>query len=418
MQRTEDRILTTHAGSLPREERLLDLVLRRSAGRDVDAAEFRTVVLDATQDIIRRQLAAGIDVGNDGELPRPGFNIYVKDRMSGFGGRTVRKPFSDFVRFPDYGALRMGAAPKQGDVSKAKADVEGAEGRAEGAESVQTAVAVRAAAPAAVDEIVYDETLAGVREELEHFEEALAATRAEGTFAETFISAASPGNVMTALSRHPDNPVYATDDEYVFGVARALKHEYEEIVARGHLLQIDAPDLAMERQIKWQDDPLSEFLERIAVHVEAINLAIADIPPDRVRLHVCWGNWDGPHVDDVDLADVLPIIYGANVGAYCIPCGNPRHQHEHRQFGDHPLPDGKQLIAGVIDVTTNYVEHPEVVADRLCRLAEFVDPRSLIAAPDCGFSTFAGYTMVANDVLWAKLATMRRGAEIASERLL
>lgn len=394
MKHSDGRILTTHSGSLPRPRRLLELLLDRNEGVGVDPRAFREAALDGIDAVVTRQLGAGVDIGGDGELPRIGFNIYVKDRMRGFGGRTERKPFADFVQFPGYRELRTGTV---------------------GSDVVQRALAVRADAPAAVDAIAYDETLTGVREELELFESAL--TRAGRSFAETFVSAASPGNVSTAMSLAEGNPAYATEEEYVFGVADALKHEYEAIVAAGHVLQIDAPDLAMERQIKFQDEPLDVFLSRAEVHVEAINRALEGIPPERVRLHVCWGNWDGPHVGDVDAADVLPIVYGANVGAFGIPCANPRHQHEWKRFRELPLPDDALLIAGVIDVTTNYVEHPEVVADRLCQFAEVIEPTRLIASTDCGFSTFAGYTMVADDVVWAKLATLARGAEMASSRL-
>lgn len=396
MECSDDRILTTHVGSLPRSPELLALLVERNRNGARGSSEaFRTSVAAATDEIIARQRAAGVDIGGDGELPRIGFNIYVKDRIHGFGGTTVRKPFSDFVKYPGYRDLRTGAH---------SSDV------------VQEALAARSTAPAAVGEMVYDETLENAQEELSLFEEAL--ERAGRPFTETFVTAASPGNVMTAMSLDPENPVYENDDAYVMGVAAALKHEYEEVVRRGHVLQIDAPDLAMERQIKWQDDSLDVFLEHIRVHVDAINLAIADLPADRVRLHVCWGNWDGPHVDDVPIEEVLPIIYGANVGAFSLPCGNPRHQHDHKRFKELPLPEGKLLVAGVIDVTTNYVEHPEVVADRLCQFAEHIDPHRLIASTDCGFSTFAGYTMVAPDVVWEKLRTLADGARIATERLL
>jgi 5-methyltetrahydropteroyltriglutamate--homocysteine methyltransferase len=232
------------------------------------------------------------------------------------------------------------------------------------------------------------------------------------------VTAATPGIVTTTLLRRDDNPAYATDEEYLLDMAEALRAEYERIVARGHVLQLDAPDLAMERHLMFRDRPLSEFLARVELHVEAINRAIAGIPRERVRLHVCWGNYDGPHVDDVELETLLPFVSEAHVGALSLPCGNPRHQHEWKALERRPLPDDMLLIAGVIDVTTNYVEHPEVVADRIERFARAIgDPRRVLASTDCGFSTFAGYTLVAEDVAWAKLETLARGAEIASERL-
>ena len=214
------------------------------------------------------------------------------------------------------------------------------------------------------------------------------------------------------------NPDYATDADYVMALAGELKKEYEHIVGAGHLLQLASPDLAMERQFMFQDRPLSEFLERIELHIEALNVALADIPPEKTRLHVCYGNWDGPHLDDVDLEPLLPIVYEANVGALSIACQNPRHQHEWKVLKENPPPEPMILIPGVIDVTTNYLEHPEVVADRICVFADVMgDPSRVIAGTDCGFGTFAGYTFVAEDVVWAKLEMLSEGAKLASERL-
>jgi len=399
MQQSEDRLLTTHVGSLPRSPELLDLLVQINDGEDVDREAFRRQVASDTETLIKLQREAGIDIGSDGELPRIGFSFYVKDRMTGFGGVSPRGTLSDFNRFPGYSRLKLG--------SSQVAD--------EGKDLTQTATMYEA--PAAVAKVEYDPELAAVREELAVFGEALERTRSAGEFAETFVTAATPGIITTTLLRIDDHPVYPTDREYVLDMARGLKQEYDYIVSQGHLLQLDAPDLAMERQIMFQDRPLSEFLERVELHVEAINLAIADIPPDRVRLHVCWGNYDGPHIDDVELRDILPLLYEANVGALSMPWGNPRHQHDWKVLRDHPVPDDKVLIAGVIDVTTNYVEHPEVVADRLTQFGEVIDPRRLIACTDCGFSTFAGYLMVAEDVAWKKLEALSEGARIASERL-
>jgi 5-methyltetrahydropteroyltriglutamate--homocysteine methyltransferase len=197
-----------------------------------------------------------------------------------------------------------------------------------------------------------------------------------------------------------------------------MKKEYDFIISQGHVLQLDSPDLAMERQFMFQDRPLKEFLERIELHVEALNLAVANIPREKVRLHVCYGNWDGPHIDDVDLEPLLPILYQAKVGAISMAFANPRHQHDSKTIKKHPLPKEMILLPGVIDVTTNYLEHPEVVADRICQWVDVVGDRErVIASTDCGFGTFAGYTFVAEDVVWAKLRTLRDGAEIASERI-
>jgi 5-methyltetrahydropteroyltriglutamate--homocysteine methyltransferase len=237
-------------------------------------------------------------------------------------------------------------------------------------------------------------------------------------FRETFITAASPGIISTTMLRSDDNPAYPTDREYVLDVAREMKKEYDYIVSQGHVLQLDSPDLAMERQFMFQGRPLKEFLERIELHIEAINLAVADIPREKLRLHVCYGNWDGPHLEDVDLEPLLPILYQAKVGALSLACANPRHQHDHKTLKKHKLPTNMVLLPGVIDVTTNYLEHPEVVADRICQWVDVVGDRErVIASTDCGFGTFAAFTFVAEDVVWAKFQMLRDGARLASERL-
>ena len=232
------------------------------------------------------------------------------------------------------------------------------------------------------------------------------------------MSAASPGIVSTTMLLSPSNPVYTTDADYVMGIAKELQKEYEYIVSQGYVLQLDAPDLAMERVIMFGDQPLNVFLDRVALHIEAINVAIANIPRDRVRLHVCWGNWNGPHQDDVDMAVLLPHLYKANVGALSIPVGNPRHEHETQVFKRIRLPDSMLLIPGVIDVTTNYLEHPEVVANRICAAVDAVGDRErVIAGTDCGFGTFASYEFIAEDIVWAKLEALSDGAKVATKRL-
>jgi 5-methyltetrahydropteroyltriglutamate--homocysteine methyltransferase len=266
-------------------------------------------------------------------------------------------------------------------------------------------------APQAVGEVAYL-GLAEAARECDLF--LRCADAAPRPFVERFMTAASPGIIATTML----NAHYASHEAYVMALARALREEYALIHARGLLLQVDCPDLAMEGPRLFQDLPLERFLEVVDVHVEAINVALGDVPPDRVRLHVCWGNYDGPHTHDVPLEALLPRLYRARVGALSIEMANPRHQHEHRAFRRHPLPDGMLLLPGVIDSTTNFVEHPEVVADRLVQVAEAVgDPRRIIASVDCGFGTFAGSEMVADSVIWAKLRALRDGARLASERL-
>ena len=388
MKASDERILTTHAGSLPRTAALTDLLIRREQGKPFDQAEFDREVDRALDLAVGKQLACGIDIGSDGEMPRIGFSTYVAERMSGFGGESRRNTPTDMIKFPDFAAF-LG---RQIGTSENLARVWNA--------------------PQALGAVRYDETLSGVAAECDAFARSLA--RQPTGFEDVFMTAASPGIVTTTLLRAEDNPVYAADRDYVMGVARELKKEYDYVVSQGHILQIDAPDLAMERVIMFGERPLGDFLERVELHVEAMNLALADIPPEKVRLHVCWGNWQGPHQDDVPVEELLPILYRAKVGALSIPLGNPRHEHETAAFKKLPLPDDMVFIPGVIDVTTNYLEHPELVANRICAAVEAIGERSrVIAGTDCGFGTFASYEFVANDVAWGKLGALVEGAAIA-----
>ncbi len=384
MRKSDDRILTTHVGSIPRPAALRDLLVRQDRGEAVDERALAREAEAAVRDVVARQLEAGIDVGNDGEQPRAGFSTYVARRMRGFGGTSKRLPSRDQIDFPDYAAMladRRRAAARIND------------------------------APQAVGEVRYED-LGEAERECEMFQRAAAA--APRPFAEAFMTAVSPGTCATILL----NAHYDSHERYVLALARELRKEYELIHARGFVLQLDCPDLAMERVRFFQDESLEGFQRAVALHIEAINQAIVNIPPDRVRLHLCWGNYDGPHVHDVALEAVLPIVLRAKVGALSMPLGNPRHQHEHRVLARHRLPDGMLFIPGVIDTTTNYVEHPEVVADRLVQIVEAIgDKTRVIASTDCGFGTFAGSEMCAPSVVWAKLRALREGADTASRRL-
>jgi len=392
MKHSDEHILTTHTGSLPRTAALTELLVAREQERKFDPAEMEREARAALDIVLQQQTAVGIDIGNDGEVPRIGFSTYVTERVSGFGGESVRKRPTDMDKFPGYAEFLVRQIGATDDLAKVWN------------------------APEAQEELHYDDTLSGARGECALFAEGLAAC--DGEFTETFMTAASPGIVTTTLLRSENNKAYANDREYVLAVAKEMKKEYDYVVSQGHILQLDAPDLAMERVIMYGDKPLGEFLERIELHIEAMNIALADVPRDRVRLHVCWGNWQGPHQDDVPVQDLLPILYQANVGALSIPLGNPRHEHECVAFRDLPLPDGMLLIPGVIDVTTNYLEHPEVVANRICNIVDAVGDKSrVIAGTDCGFGTFASYEFVAHDVVWAKLGALADGAKIASGRL-
>ena len=380
MLTTTSRILTTHTGSLPRPKELAELHGRRSRGERVDPAELRDAVAEATAGVIASQLEAGIDVGNDGEQARESFVTYVQHRMTGFGGTSERPLMRDLVEHPDFVEL---ALPR---FERMKVNL--------------------MAAPAAIGEVSYTDT-SEVAAECELV--------AGAPFAETFMTAASPGIVCSAMQ----NKHYASVPEYVGAVAKALSTEYRYIVDRGLLLQIDAPDLALERHTLFGERPISEFLDWVELVVGGINEALSGIDPSRVRLHVCWGNYEGPHNLDVPLDEILPIVYRANVGALVVSMANARHAHEYRCFERNPLPDQMVLVTGVIDTTSNYVEHEEVVADHIERVARSVgDPRRIIAGTDCGFDTSAGLGDVAPSVVWEKLRSMRRGADLATERLL
>ncbi len=394
MKRSQDRILTTHAGSLPRTDKLARLLIERDNDLPVDEAELEREVESATDWVVRQQLESGVDIGNDGEEARVGFQTYAAIRLSGWGGVSPRKGMTDIVKFPKYGEMLTKRLARPGELT------------AKLFNCFQCQRAVR-----------YQPDFADAKLELQSFRKSI--DRAPGKFVETFVTAASPGIITTTFLRDEANPDYKTDREYVLGVAREMKKEYDYIVSQGHILQLDAPDLAMERSFMFQGQPLKDFLDRIEIHIDAINLAVADIPPEKVRLHVCFGNWDGPHIDDVELAPLLPIIYRAKVGALSIACANPRHQHDWKTLKKNPLPRDMVLIPGVVDVTTNYLEHPEVVADRIALFVDVMggDRSRVIAGTDCGFSTIAGYTMVAEDVVWAKLKVLSEGARIASKRL-
>jgi 5-methyltetrahydropteroyltriglutamate--homocysteine methyltransferase len=305
--------------------------------------------------------------------------------MSGFGGETQRRPGKDMIQFPGYGLLRQRGTPAQ-------------------------AVNLRRA-PKAVGEVRYVNR-APLERECATFRRVLDAQ--QPGFVEPFMTAPSPGIIACAM--HTEH--YPSQEAYLEALAEALRVEYEHIVAQGFVLQIDAPDLAMERHMYFQDAPLAEFQGFVELTISLINRALANVPRDRVRLHVCWGNYGGPHTHDVPMSDVLPLFYRANAGAIMLPFANPRHAHEYRCLRELPPPDGMLVIAGVIDSTTNYVEHPEVVADRIEQVARAVaDPHRVLAGTDCGFETATGFGTVAEDVVWEKLRSLRDGAAIASSRL-
>jgi 5-methyltetrahydropteroyltriglutamate--homocysteine methyltransferase len=387
MQRSTSRILTTHTGSLPRPRELTRLYALRATGAPVDAAEIARAGRGAVRRIVDKQREAGIDVGNNGEQQRDSFFLYLKSRLSGLGGSWERPSRADVDRYPEF--KRMWTEQH----------------------AARTQVSALGGLPKAIGQVNYLDREA-ITDECRHFQNVLAET--PGVFMEPFMSAPSPGIVAMAVR----NEYYDTLDSYLAALGAALQIEYEAIVKHGFLLQIDAPDLALERHITFKDKPVAEFVGFVEQVVATINRAIRDIPRERVRLHVCWGNSESPHDCDVPLEDILPALLTADVGGLVLPFANPRHAHEFRCFEKFPLADDQVLVAGVIDSLTNFVEHPEVVADRLERVAAVVgDPARVLAGTDCGFDTSAGWGRVAEDVVWAKLTSLRDGARLASQRL-
>jgi 5-methyltetrahydropteroyltriglutamate--homocysteine methyltransferase len=390
MRRSDDRILTTHTGSLPRPPQLTKLYAQRSRGEPIDALEIEAAGHAALQAIVPKQIEAGIDIGNNGEQQREGFFLHVRHRMTGFGGSWKRWPRADVEDYPVF---------KQS-----------LERQVAGKEMVSNF-----APPKAIGEIRYIGA-AQAEQECTDFREVLDAREKAGQrgFIESFLTAPSPGIVVAAIR----NEHYDTEDAYLAAVGRALQVEYEAIVAQGFLLQLDCPDLALEHHISFQDRPLPDFLGFVERVVATINDALCNIPRDKVRMHVCWGNYEAPHDRDVPLSTILPLIARMKVGGLVLPFANPRHAHEVRCLEGRAIGDDQIVVAGVIDSLTNFVEHPEVVAERIERVAKTLgDPGRVIAGTDCGFDTSAGAGRVADDVVWAKLAALSEGARIASRRL-
>ena len=380
MLQSTDRILTTHVGSLPRNEMLTDLLIRQEAGEPIDRAALAREVESATAHAVAAQVKSGIDIGNDGEQSRVAFQTYVPRCLSGFAGESKRPQARDQIQFPGYVRQIAARFPHTARLMNA---------------------------PAAVSEVAYANG-APIREDAARLK------KLGLGFRETFMTAPSPGVVATTMI----NQYYASHEAYLTALATALAQEYRAIHEAGHVLQIDAPDLAMERHRFFGHLDERAFLKQLELHVAAINAGIAGIPRDRVRLHVCWGNNDGPHIYDIAMTSILPELYRAHVGALSIEFANPRHQHEYDALRDHPLPPHMLLIPGVIDTTTNFVEHPLVVVRRLREAVAAVgDKERVIAGTDCGFGTFAGREYVAAEIVWYKLAAATEGARIASATL-
>jgi 5-methyltetrahydropteroyltriglutamate--homocysteine methyltransferase len=387
MQRSEHRILTTHAGSLPRPAALTQLFARRVAGDAVDAAEIEAQGRAAVRGSVGKQIETGLDVIDDGEQSRESFVLYMRHRLTGLGGVGSRTMHADLDAYPQYKATFQSRATTADKVSN------------------------RTHLPKAIGAIGYADP-ASIEAECADFRAALAGQ--ERRFVEAFLTAPSPGIIAAIVQ----NEHYDTFERYLDALSAALRIEYEAIVRNGFLLQLDCPDLALERHTSYRDRPLTDFVDFVEMVVAAINKALRNVPRERIRLHVCWGNYEGPHDRDVALRDILPAILRAKADAIFLPFANPRHAHEFRVLDEIPLGADQLLIAGVIDTLTNFVEHPEVVADRIERIAATMgDPRRVLAGTDCGFDTSAGMGRVAEDVVWAKLRALKEGAQLASQRL-
>jgi 5-methyltetrahydropteroyltriglutamate--homocysteine methyltransferase len=378
---SRDRILTTHVGSLPRNDKLSDLLVRQEAGETFDVKEMASELDKAVTHVVDKQASAGIDIGNDGEQQRVGFQTYVPQRMSGFGGISKRRRGKEFEEFPELVASLLRRFPHTSKQQNA---------------------------PEAQAELKYLD-IKPIENELARFKK-IAGTK----FSETFMTAPSPGIISsTMLNAH-----YDSHDAYLAALAREMRNEYLAIHKAGLILQIDAPDLAMDRTMMYRDLDDAAFVKRVEAHVAAINAGIEGIPRDRVRLHVCYGNWEGPHIHDVPLGTILPAIYQAKVGALSIEFSNPRHAHEYGALKKHPLPKDMLLVPGVVETTSNFVEHPEVVARRIEEAVATVGDRErVIASTDCGFGTFTNREWVIEPAVWLKLRAIREGADIASARL-
>jgi len=374
---SKDRILTTHVGSLPRSRAVTDTVFAQEQGQTV--ANARKIIREAVDNIVQRQVKHGVDIVSDGEMSKISYATYIKDRITGFDGDSDRQPPSDLEEFP--GFLERQASSG-------------------GTPSYRR--------PCCVGDIKVKD-MGPVGEDIDNMMAAM--RRHEPT--DGFMNAASPG----VIALFQPNKHYATQGAYLEALADAMAAEYKAIVDAGLVLQLDSPDLGLGRHMLFKDKSDEEYQAQASLHVDALNHALEGIPSDRVRLHVCWGNYEGPHHHDAPMEMVLPIALRANVGALLFESSNPRHAHEWEVFANTALPDDLILIPGVIDSTTNFVEHPKLVAERICRFAEIVGRERVIAGTDCGFSTFAGFGAVDEDIVFAKLGSMAEGARIASERL-
>lgn len=380
MRTSSDRILTTHVGSMPRPQYVVDQLFAQDADEQYDQAEFDRVMRRAVREVAAKQVEADVDVISDGEMSKISYVTYMRHRFSGFEIAEVpRATPQDLDDFPAY-KQRLADA---GGTPKYHRPV------------VRDAIAIKDLGP------------------LEKDIANLLAAKAESGAAEAFMNSASPG----VVAGFQPNEYYATKEQYIAALAEVLKVEYEKITEAGLLLQVDCPDLAMGRHILFREEGTAAFLKAARAQVEVLNYALENVPADRARLHLCWGNYEGPHHHDVDLAEIIDIVLSTKPQAIQFEASNPRHQHEWKIWAEADIPDDKILIPGTLDTTTNFIEHPQLVAERIERFANIVGKERVIAGADCGFGTFAGFGAIHPDIAYAKLRAMAQGARIASERL-
>lgn len=379
MRASAGRILTTHVGSLPRSQAVTEVLFGRERGDLADARAAAAVIAEAVAGVVRRQVETGVDVVSDGETSKISYATYIADRFAGFGGDTPREPGQDLVEFPRF----MEKLASSGATAKYRR-------------------------PRCVGEIALKDS-GPLETDLANFRKAVDAAKP----VEAFMNAASPG----VLALFQPNDFYPTQDAYLEALGEAMRAEYEAIVGAGFLLQIDAPDFGMGRHTMYRNASVEDYLSAAARHVEVLNHALRDLPADRMRMHICWGNYEGPHHHDVPLERLLPVVIKAKPQALLFEAANPRHAHEWAVFRAQKVPEDKILVPGVLSTTTNYVEHPELVAERIERFAGIVGRERVIAGTDCGFGTFGGFGPVDPDIAWLKLASLVEGARIASSRL-
>jgi 5-methyltetrahydropteroyltriglutamate--homocysteine methyltransferase len=378
MIRSTERFLTTHTGSLPRPDDLVRMMYAKEEGVPVEPAALAARIRAAVAEVVEKQVAASVDVVNDGEMSKPSYATYIKDRLAGFGGSGNTFVYQDLADFPNL-AKRV-----FGDPGRARRKTP----------ACNAPIRLRDATAAQAD--------------VDNLQAAIAGKSVAGAF----LSAASPG-VVSLFFR---NDHYPNHEAYLFAIADAMRHEYETVANAGIVLQIDCPDLGMGRHIQYAELSLAEFRKRAHMHIEALNHALAGIPPEQLRMHVCWGNYEGPHHHDVPFADIVDLVFLARPSAISFEAANPRHAHEWTVFETVKPPAGKVLIPGVIESKSNFIEHPELIAQRIGRYAKLVGRENVIAGSDCGYGTWVGQAAVDPEVVWRKLAAMAEGARIASRQ--